>query len=203
MLEDGHYSIIEMIIGRKTLFPTVLLWGLLLVPAEALAMPFFKEDKKFLGGVFVGQCRCPSYRICAAGPRTVIIDGAALFRDKDAAGLAVINHGQIETGENVVPFLFDNDLFFQKGGGLESSSFFQPEDIVRCQGKIQLPAAMGETRDIRAAEKGKVGVCINPFKICRRQWLLHIDLMYEGPIVIFFPKVSGSDWQQKLMNMLR
>jgi hypothetical protein len=124
MLEDGHYSIIKATIGRKTLFPTVLLRSLQLVSGKALAMPFFKEDKKFLGGVFVGQCRCPSYRICAAGPRTVIIDGAALFRDKYAAGLSVINHGQIETREDVVFFLFDNDISFQKGGGLESGGFF-------------------------------------------------------------------------------
>ena len=82
-----------------------------------------------------------------------------MFVDKNTGGPAIVHHGQVAGGKQLLFVPFDDHILLKKLAGSELQMPFQPENIIRRQGQVQFPAAFGETGDSRMTGKFKRLIC--------------------------------------------
>ena len=128
---------------------------------ESLAVGFLQHNELLLYLIPVPG-RAPAQGISPAGAGTVGVDRAALGIDKDAAGPAVVYHGQIEAREDVRRRLFCDYEALVEFGRIETRGQAQSEHVVGSQDQFQLPAAFGETAELVVTEKGKHFTRVQP-----------------------------------------
>jgi hypothetical protein len=95
------------------------------------------------GAVWLLECGS-AQGVDPAGPGPAFINSASFIRHKGAAAVVVINHAQIDTGEDV-PFLpFDQSVVVEKFFTAKTELAPQTDNIIRSQGQLKLSATISK-----------------------------------------------------------